>query len=146
MSEMELRGIRCITLVRAAIFALPETVSQQLRNLQGYAEQHGMPVVGRLILNGVAHGVPKSDLTALLSRKRGANDFDALLVTEPSRVARDQPHSVSVFNMLKRAGIRVICTMQAIGDHDWMMRENFAECAYTLVRQQRRLRRQLRHE
>src|SRR5206468_4192265 len=90
MNEISPKGLRrqrYINLVRCSSAKQTETsVPDQLKLLNAFADQHEMVHVDDVVLDGVTGSIPgaRSDVTDLIQRKQQRDDFDVLLVQDPS--------------------------------------------------------------
>ena len=123
MKENLLQGGRYICLVRCSTNDQAQTsLPDQITLLHAYAEQRGMIHAGAdVVLDGVSGSNPgaRSDLDAIVSRKRQQNDFDYLLVQDMSRLTRGGvEHGAKIEFDLNAAGIQLIFASGSLPDGD----------------------------
>lgn len=112
MGREEWKGQRYICLVRASDPGQgPTSTKAQLEMLNARAAELGMSFVDQVVLEGVTGSLPgrRTDLTALLERKKSANDFDVLVLQRIDRLTRSgSGHGFWFEHECHCAGIRLL--------------------------------------
>ena len=123
MTYEYLNGRRCICLVRCSTAEQADTsIPDQLKLLRAFAGDNGMTCVDEVVLDGVSGSLPgaRTDIEAVLERKRERDDFDVLLVQDMSRLTRGGAHhGMKLEYDLNAAGIDVVFASEPMpeGDH-----------------------------
>jgi hypothetical protein len=112
MKGSKLNGKRYINLVRCSTHGQADTsIDDQLNVNKAFATQHGMVHVDDVVLEGVTGSIPgaRRDIGQILERKATRDDFEILLVQDPSRLTRGGAlHGASIEYDLRSAGIKVV--------------------------------------
>ena len=112
MDKKEFEGKRYICLVRASDPGQAESSTDaQLAMLNAKAKEMGMVYVDKIVLEGVTGSRPgmREDMTALLHRKKTANDFEVLVLQRIDRLTRSgADHGFWFQHECTCAGIRLM--------------------------------------
>src|SRR5262249_9452715 len=121
--DYDLIGKRYIALVRCSTDGQKDTsIPDQLALLGAFAEKHQMMRVDDVLLEGVSGSLPgkRTDLDALIARKRDANDYDVLLVQDSTRLTRGGvEHGAKVEYDFAAVGVRIVFVADQIPTGDF---------------------------
>lgn len=120
----ELKGRRAIILLRCSTSEQASTsLADQDAGVRAFAAQNGIIIIDVISLTGVSASIRANidaEVAKLIARKRLKNDFDCILVYDPSRFARTGPrHSLRLFDDLDAAGVQVIAAMGYMPRNDF---------------------------
>lgn len=122
MEKNGLQGKRCIALARCSTPGQIDTsIDEQLNLLEQFARDQQMVIVDRITLGGVSGSIPanRHELDVLVQRRTERQDFDVLLVQDPTRLTRSGPaHGLYIVHKLRSVGVRVVFAKDDLPEGD----------------------------
>lgn len=117
-SYERLRGKRAIVLLRCSTIGQADTsIPDQLKAITAFAEKYGVVIIQVITLAGVSGSRPgmRSDIDAIIAKKRESNNFELLLVYDVSRITRSGVmHGASIECALQGEGIETVYIMDEV--------------------------------
>jgi hypothetical protein len=111
MNASKLKGRRYYALARCSTNDQAETsLPDQIKLIRSYADRHGMIYAGA-IMRDVTGSLPgaRTEFDELIEKKAKGEDFDAVLLQDPTRLTRSGPqHAFAIKEKLFDAGIDIL--------------------------------------
>lgn len=112
MKRTELKGKKYIAFARCSTQGQADTsIEDQLKAINAFARSHEMIHVDNITLEGVTGSIPgaRSDIDEMIARKVECDDFEVLLVQDPTRLTRSGPlHGATIKYQLSSVGIQLV--------------------------------------